>query len=156
MLGFLRAGSRSLDLPHAQRPTTSRQRPDRWPPRCVDEGRVGHNPARTYGAIAVELRVFPPLILSLNLSHRVLPLSWAFHIFHQNFTRDKESRHWVCQPCFRPPPTACTPTPSRWWLRHITVSSRRDGVGRHLLASKRQKGPSARVQRRVARVDIAL
>lgn len=92
---------RSLAMPHAQRLTTSEQRPGRWPT-CVDEGRVGHNPARTYGAIAVELRVFPPLILSLNLSHRVLPLSWAFHIFHQNFTRDEESRHWVRQPCFRP------------------------------------------------------
>ena len=52
---------RSLAMPHAQRLTTSEQRPGRWPT-CVDEGRVGHNPARTYGAIAVELRVFPPLI----------------------------------------------------------------------------------------------
>ena len=73
----------------------------------MDEGRVGHNPARTYGAIAVELRVYPPLILSLNLSHRVLPLRWAFHIFHQNFTRDKESRHWVRKPCFHTARTAC-------------------------------------------------
>ena len=90
------------------------QRPGRWPPTCVDEGRVGHNPARTYGAIAVELRVYPPLILSLNLSHRVLPLNWAFHIFHQNFTRDKESRHWVrtASHAFTPPQLlACTPTP---------------------------------------------
>lgn len=67
-----------------------------WPrkqrqPRCADET---PRPAETYGAVAVELRVFAPLVGSLNLSHRMLPTGWPFHIFHTNFTRDDASRLW--------------------------------------------------------------
>ena len=61
--------------------------------RCMDESwDVGPN--TTFGAVIVELRVYPPLIHSLNLSHQQLPTSWPFHIFHANFTRDKHSEHW--------------------------------------------------------------
>ena len=59
---------------------------------CIDANHW--DTAKTFGAIAVELRVWQPLIDSLNLSHRVLPRTWHFHIFHANFTTNPESKRW--------------------------------------------------------------
>lgn len=61
--------------------------------RCTEE-KWDSGSSHTFGAVIVELRVFPPLIASLTLSHRILPVSWPFHIFHANFTHDKRSQHW--------------------------------------------------------------
>ena len=68
--------------PHQLVPLSEAPRPRRW------------NENETVGAIAVELRVWPPLIASLDLSHNALPRFIAFHIFHTNFSHDKASEYW--------------------------------------------------------------
>jgi hypothetical protein len=68
----------------------------RSPQLCRDES-LNLGSQTTFAGVAVELRVYPPLIGSLNLSHRFLPISWPFHIFHSNFTRDRKAEHWYLQ-----------------------------------------------------------